>query len=58
MNKRESLPRPVSLSERRRFLKALGAAAVAPLLGASAAPAALPEALAAPTAVAARAGSS
>ena len=40
--------RPASLAERRRFLKALGAAAVAPLLGASAAPAAL----AAPTAVA------
>ena len=36
MNQRESLPRPVSLAERRRFLKALGAVAVAPLLGAGA----------------------
>ena len=52
MNERESPARPASLAERRRFLKALGAAAVAPLLGASAAPAALPAALAAPTAVA------
>ena len=43
MNQRESLPRPVSLAERRRFLKALGAVAVAPLLGAGAASAALPD---------------
>ena len=33
------MARPASLAERRRFLKALGAAAAAPLLGASAAPA-------------------
>ena len=43
MNERESLPRPVSLAERRRFLKALGAAAVTPLLGAGAASAAVPD---------------
>lgn len=43
MNKQGALPQPLSLSERRRFLKALGAAAVAPLLGAGAVSAALPD---------------
>lgn len=57
MNERESPVRPASLAERRRFLKALGAAAAAPLLGAAAvaprpaAAAALPETFAAPAVV-------
>ena len=43
MYERNSLPPPpVSLTERRRFLKVLGAAAVAPLLGAGAVDAAVP----------------
>jgi hypothetical protein len=42
MNERQSLPPPVSLAGRRRFLKGLAAAAAAPLLGAGVVSAAVP----------------
>jgi phage tail tape-measure protein len=45
MSERGSLPRPAAPAERRRFLKVLGAAAVAPLLGAGVVAAAVPGAV-------------